>query len=98
MSKRTTRTVHVFDEDGRPEVFGPGTVLPAWAAKQVTNEKVFEETEDEAAESTEPEVREGDPTDKWTHDELDARAVADGVEWSSTSLTKAEKVKELTGS
>lgn len=39
---RLRTTVHVVDLEGRPRAFGPGEHLPDWAAKQITNPKVWE--------------------------------------------------------
>ncbi|MDN4616414.1 hypothetical protein P5G50_18355 [Leifsonia sp. F6_8S_P_1B] len=30
-------TVHVYDEHGVPQIFGPGDTVPAWAQKLITN-------------------------------------------------------------
>lgn len=47
---RLNTTVHVADETGTYQVFGPGDELPEWAEKAITNPKVWaEEPEQETA-------------------------------------------------
>ncbi len=36
-----TGTVHVYDEDGVVQVFGPGDTVPPWAAKKIKNPKLW---------------------------------------------------------
>lgn len=38
---RLNTTVHVADETGTYQVFGPGDELPEWAEKAITNPKVW---------------------------------------------------------
>ncbi len=45
--------VHVFDEDGRTHIFGPGDEVPAWAAEKIQNPAAWDEMPEPAAE---PEV------------------------------------------
>jgi hypothetical protein len=35
--------VHVHDDDGRPQVFGPDDEVPDWAVKKITAEGVWAE-------------------------------------------------------
>lgn len=49
MAKDLAVTVHVHDEHGAPHVFGPGDILPAWAARAITNPDVWADGDDELA-------------------------------------------------
>ncbi|MEU8371212.1 hypothetical protein [Micromonospora tulbaghiae] len=51
-------TAHERDEQGNPtgrsETFGPGDTLPEWAEKAITNESVWEGSEDESPVFSDP--------------------------------------------
>ena len=49
MSRRLSTFVHVHHEDGSSHVFGPDDDVPAWAAKAITNDSVWEQDEDKPA-------------------------------------------------
>jgi hypothetical protein len=47
--------VHVQDEKGETHVFGPGSDVPAWAKKQITNPAAWgPEVDDETSDPSEP--------------------------------------------
>lgn len=41
MDRRLISTVYVLDEHDAPHAFGPGDVVPAWAAEKITNPDVW---------------------------------------------------------
>lgn len=47
MAKKLTSYVHVHDAENGTQVFGPGDKVPAAAAKQIVNPKVWEGEDDE---------------------------------------------------
>ncbi len=71
-------TVHVFDDDGKPHIFSPGSVVPGWATKKITNPAAWEPE----AEPAEPEPSEpaGEPSESWTVPQLRAYAQDKGID------------------
>lgn len=47
MAKNLTSYVHVHDAENGTQVYGPGDTVPAAAAKQIVNPKVWEGDDDE---------------------------------------------------
>ena len=58
MAKTLVVHTHAIDENGRPVHFAPGDPVPTWAAKQLTNPKLYG---GEPAESQEPSGNQAPP-------------------------------------
>lgn len=58
---RLVRTVHLVDEQGRSHVFGPGSDVPEWAAKRITNPSAWANASAVAEEPQSAEVLEEPP-------------------------------------
>lgn len=43
MTARLKTYVHVEDDKGQIQIFGPGDVVPVWAREKITNTKAWEE-------------------------------------------------------
>lgn len=46
--KRFNTTVHVHKDEENTVIFSPGEKVPAWAAKVVTNEAVWDEADEQS--------------------------------------------------
>ncbi len=85
--------VHVTGKDGRTEWFGPDDTVPKWAADQISNPSAWAG----ASEVGQSDYPEGDPSEDWTHAQLDAYAEAQEPAVDVSGATnKAEKVAALT--
>lgn len=88
-------TVHVFDDDEKPHVFGPGTTPPDWAIAKITNPAAWVESgaDDEPDDSVDPT---GEPSESWTVPQLRAYAKDAEIDLGDASK-KAEILAVIKG-
>ncbi|HEY1176481.1 MAG TPA: hypothetical protein VGF17_10010 [Phytomonospora sp.] len=90
MAKSLTANVYV---DG--VLYEAGSTPPANVAEQITNEKAWDDSDaDSAPEPPAPAYPEGEPSEDWKGDQLDAYASEKGVDLSGAK-TKADKVAAI---
>ena len=84
--------VHVHDEDGISHAFGPDDTVPEWAEKAITNPSVWAEAPE--SEEDGDDFPEGDVTDKWTVNQLNAYAKSENIDLGDAK-SKAEILAKL---